>query len=111
MKVVQTRLLFWAEAMAVNPGLILIRPERAGDHALLAHERTHCEQQRRIGTFRFWWCYLTDPGFRLHSELEAYRVQLALRPGALDGIAKQLATSYYLEITTEQVKALLLEPA
>ena len=111
MRIIATRLLVWAEAMTITPELILMRPGRMGDEALLAHEMTHCRQMRRVGTVVWWWRYVTDRKFRLTSELEAYRVQIAMAPWALDAICTLLATRYFLGITPQQAKALLLQPA
>jgi hypothetical protein len=110
-RIIQTKLLFWADGMAVTPGLILLRPDRAGDQALIAHETRHTEQMREFGTGTFWWRYLTSRAFRLQAELDAYRVQLALAPWALDGMAQYLATRYFLKITKPQARALLLRRA
>lgn len=97
--------------MAVTPRLILMRPQRAGDAALIAHEQTHCRQMVKEGTVRFWWRYFTSRDFRLAAELEAYRVQLALNPSGLDTMADYLARHYWLGITSQQARALLLQPA
>lgn len=47
--------------------------ELTGD--VIAHELVHMEQQKGVGPERWWIRYLNDPGFRLRSETEAYRVQ------------------------------------
>lgn len=110
-RVVTTRALLWAQAMTVSPSLILIRPERANDRALIAHEQRHVQQMREIGTLRFWWNYLTNPAFRLRVEVEAYRVQLDFAPSGLDRMAELLSTRYFLDITKPQARALLLDRA
>lgn len=110
-RIITTRLLLWADGMALTPGLIVLRPARAADHALIAHEKRHCEQMREVGMLRFWWNYLTSPAFRLHMEVEAYRVQLAMRPSSIDHYAQALATRYFLDINIQQARDLLLEPA
>jgi len=44
---------------------------------LVVHEQTHLAQQRRAGGVEAWWrLYLSDGGFRLEQEVEAYRAQL-----------------------------------
>ena len=106
-RVIYTRALCWAQAMAVTSTLIIMRPERRGDEALLAHERCHCGQMRRDGTVVFWWRYATSRAFRQAVEVEAYRVQLAMRPAALEAFATSLATRYYLPLTVAQARALL----
>lgn len=107
MRIVQTRLLFWAHGMTVSPGLILIRPEYASDRPLIAHETVHAAQMTKHGTWRFWWHYITDSKFRLEMELEAYRVQLAMAPQSLERVATALSSRYFLNITNAQAVSLL----
>ena len=45
------------------------------DEPLQFHEATHSLQQDGLGVERWWHCYLTDPGFRLQQEIEAYQNQ------------------------------------
>lgn len=115
MKIIPTPWLFWAQAMTITPTLILIRPERENDAALIAHEKRHCEQMGETGTARFWWRYATNREFRLQMELEAYRVQLAMHPSALDGICERLSSrnlfGYHFGLSFEEAKRLLLQPA
>lgn len=105
-KIIATRLLFWAQAMTVTPSLLLIRPERANDKALLAHEAEHARQMRAEGVLRFWFMYVFSREFRLDAELEAYRVQIAAG-GSQELCAQALATKYFLGITVAQARELL----
>ncbi len=107
--VISTRLLFWAQGFCPCPWVIFVRPERKGDAALLAHEKVHIEQMRRVGLIRFWLAYLFDDAFRFDSELEAYRRQLELDPGGLYRFANGLATIYWLDITYEEALLALVE--
>lgn len=92
-----TCLLWFAAGFAVNQRLILIHPKYRDDIALLAHERCHQAQMKRVGTSAFWWRYLTDKAFRQQSEVEAYRVQIS--HGAKQAsCAMNLATMYRLDL-------------
>jgi len=108
MKVVCTRMLFWANSMAVMPRLVLVHPSCEHDAVLLAHEAVHCRQMREQGTLRFIWRYLTSRRHRLQMEVEAYQVQLAHDPRRLPAVAAALARGYWLGITVEEAKAALL---
>jgi hypothetical protein len=103
---------FGADAVALTAQLILLHPSRAGDQALIAHEREHCAQIEREGLLLFWLMYLTSRQARLDYELDAYRVQIASypeaeRPARLEAAAKRLVADYRLNITIEQVRELL----
>lgn len=113
--IVHTRLLFWADGMAVAPWLILIHPTRRGDEPLLVHERTHCQQMREHGWWAFVLQYAFSRAFRLRMELEAYRAQIehitaadsTRRQAAVNGFARALSEKYMLRLTYEQARALL----
>lgn len=107
--VIYTRLLWFAAGFAPTQSLILIHPKYRHDLPLLAHERAHQAQQKRTGTLVFWYRYLTDKGFRLSVEAEAYKVQISLgaRPAAC---AKNIATKYRLDITPDEALQLLSTP-
>lgn len=68
-------------AIAPYPGVILISwwywrgLNRAERSAVLAHELTHHEQQRRDGRLRFLWRWLTDDLWREVYEQKADAVQ------------------------------------
>ena len=106
-KLLYTRWLLWADGMTLAPWLVLIHPRARGDAGLVAHERVHCEQMRRIGTLRFWGLYLFDRGFRLASEVEAYSASLRHHEGGLRYFAAHLARGYFLGITTDEAERLL----
>lgn len=110
MKIIQTRLLLWSQAMTITPNVIIIRPEVANDAALLAHENVHCQQMRETGTVLWWFKYVFNRAFRLVSEVEAYRVQLALTPQRLDIVCDLLANRYFLGISFAQARMLLKDP-
>lgn len=110
-RIITTRLLLWAHGMAVHPGLILLRPDFRDDRALIEHERCHCEQMADLGTLAFWWAYITRASFRQAMEVEAYQQQLTMQPWNLDRFSEALATKYFLNLTTAQARALLLESA
>lgn len=44
---------------------------------LMLHENIHLEQQKAIGTEKWWRQFLTDKSFRLEQELAAFAAQLA----------------------------------
>jgi hypothetical protein len=106
-RLLHTRLLLWADGMALGPGLVLIHPRAKGDPGLLAHEAVHCEQMRRIGTWRFLWRYLTSRSFRLQAEVEAYRASLRHQPGHLRYFARTLSRGYLLRISEQEAERLL----
>lgn len=87
--------------ITLTPALVLIPRWAKDDKPYHAHEAIHQEQMRRIGTFRFWWSYLTDKAFRLTVEVEAYRAQIA--SGANPArCACDLSSGYSLNITQQQ---------
>ena len=96
------------QGVCLHPRLVLVRPERKDDAVLLAHEAVHAEQQERAGWWRWVWRYLMNPGWRLHYEVEAYRVSVSLNPAGLHRYANALATLYRLDLTYAQARALLL---
>ena len=112
-RVVHTKLLFWANGMALTSRLILIHPSRRGDEALLAHERVHCEQiAAEPFVVWFWLKYLFNDAFRLRTEVQAYKVQIAAMPeaareSALENAARLLANNYRLAITLDEARELL----
>ena len=58
------------------PWLIIVAKPYKNHAALIAHEQCHQAQQRKDGTFKFWWRYITSSDWRYRYELEAYRVWL-----------------------------------
>lgn len=123
---------FGAQAVALYLWVLVV-PERAGDAALLAHERVHQREQLlsqaayacalavllaslQVSPWWWlaqllpvWWLAYAVPAFRLRAEVRAYRVQLALQPHRLEAFAGALATIYRLDITREQATRLLLD--
>ena len=106
MRIVQFRLPF-VQALTVCQVLILIRPERFYDQALVQHEKYHAERMRKVGWLRWWWRYLTNGRFRLREEVRAYRVQLALDPHGLERMATALSSLYFLNIGPHRAKRFL----
>jgi hypothetical protein len=106
--VIHTGALFWADGMTLAPWLVLVHPRARGDTGLLAHERVHCEQMRRTGTFRFWALYLASRSFRLACEVEAYRASLRHHQGGLRCFANHLARGYFLGITPAEAERMLI---
>ena len=83
-----------------NPSRIEITP------ALMAHEEVHGRRQMAMGEIeRWWWQYITNPGFRLHEELPAHAAELSVmqrdavnrhqRRSAVKIVAKKLAAPLY----------------
>ena len=107
MRVVYTRLLFWADGFALCPGLVFIHPNFRHDAGLLVHEKRHAEQMREAGTLAWWWKYLTCKDCRLNAEVDAYRAQLAMNPEQIGTFARHLCERYYLEISFEAALAFL----
>lgn len=71
---------------------------------IMIHEEVHQKQQEQIGLERWWEYYLTNDGFRLEQEVEAYRVQYKwiaenssrnVRREMLQSIARDLSSALY----------------
>lgn len=97
--------------IALGP-LVLLRRSQFDDHALRAHELVHVRQfYRTLGLFPA--LYLSWPGYRLKSEVEAYRVQILLqtseaaRQRLTERAAALLATRYGLRISTARARRAL----
>ena len=95
-----------ADAMTVWP-VVLIRPQHAADHGLLAHEAVHYAEQRGLRVVWWWLRYLLSPRFRLAAEVRAYRRQIAVRGISPAAAAHYLATGYHLDISYRQALDLL----
>lgn len=65
----ESRTLFTYGDTIYNPGGINI------DECLMAHEKTHIEQQENLGPERWWHDYISMEIFRLHQEAWAYARQ------------------------------------
>lgn len=90
--------LFGAHAMAVHPWVLIV-PECINDQALIAHERVHLLEQELAGLVRWWWRYLTSPGFRMAAEVRAYRAQIAAGGITPQQAASHIERLYYLGIS------------
>ena len=89
------------------PWLMFIRESSSESLPLHKHEETHQQQMRDDGILLFWFRYLFLKQWRLQYEVEAYKVQIAA--GApLEGCADYLSRMYYLSITIDQARKLLL---
>jgi hypothetical protein len=60
----------------------------------------------RVGTWTFWYRYLTDKQFRMASEVEAYKVSIA-NGDSIAGSAEHLSRMYYLGISVQDAYKLL----
>lgn len=78
---------------------------------LIAHEETHSKQQKVYGLEEWWDKYLTDDGFRLQQELEAYKEQHRyaqehytrdMRRWVLSESSKNLASKLYGKIINKR---------
>lgn len=91
--------------------IIFVRRDKAGDRALLEHERTHV-RQFRDNRLTFWIRYLCSKKSRFAYEAEAYRVQLDwVEPEKYEAcrqlFAKWLVDKYQLGISLDEaLKAL-----
>lgn len=109
-KLLHTRLLWFAAGLTVSQRLIVIHPNHRDDKPLLAHERTHQQQMRKVGTLAFWWRYLTDRQFRLWCEVEAYKEQAKYyETDELPMFAGFVSKKYSLNISEEGALKLLKE--
>jgi len=88
---------------------IFIRPEYKHDKGLLEHEKVHRWQWlTTLGLHSL--LYLFVPGYRLDSELDAYRVQAAYYPDdRLPLFAHYIATKYGLDVSEEDALEMLRE--
>jgi len=99
---------FWGAAL--TPWLIILSAAHKNNAALIAHEQCHQSQQRRDGTFTFWWRYLTNKSHRLAYEVEAYKVWIKVAPDDTYKVIHWLGTQYGLNITFDDAVELLTEP-
>lgn len=88
------------------PWLMFIKKKYKDDISLLKHEQTHQQQMREDWTIVFWMRYLFSRNWRMHYEVEAYKVQMA-NGASLNSCAYNLSKLYFLSITFEQAKELL----
>ena len=103
---VKTNLIFKGyDAFTVYP-FIFIRPTRANDQALVAHEKIHYREQRKALVLPWFWRYFTNRDFRLRAELRGYVEQIRL--GGI-GIweAAQMLDTYDTGRSQEELRRLL----
>lgn len=89
---VKTNLIFKGyDAFTFYP-FIFVRPSRANDKALIAHEMVHYREQKKYLVIPWLWRYFTSRQFRLRAELRGYAEQVRLNGIDLPGAVKMLAT-------------------
>lgn len=96
----------FADGLAVCSSLVLIRAKYKDYLPLRVHELVHVEQMKRLGSFTFWWRYLTSKEQRKLLEVEAYKVQIKAGT-SLAICAGHLANDYYLGISFAEAQILL----
>jgi hypothetical protein len=90
--IIKTNWFVKKDAVTFGP-FILVRPEKAGDAGLIAHEKVHVKWfWKTLGTFGI--LYALSMKWRIKFEAEAYRAQLPYHPERLDGFAHALMTGY-----------------
>ncbi len=108
--IIETRFLFFASGITINQNLILVKPGYLTNEPLIAHERCHQEQMKRIGTVTFWLKYIFSKRFRLETEIEAYCV--SIEKGAnLESCAWNISNDYMLDIDFNTAKWMLFNKA
>ena len=85
---------------------ILMRPEVAGDAALIAHEMVHYREQKASWVIPWLLRYLLSHEFRYQAELRGYRVQVELGGITREGAAQMLC-QYGLGVTYDDALAAL----
>ncbi|MNU19734.1 hypothetical protein D3C71_79670 [compost metagenome] len=89
---VKTNLIFKGyDAFTFYP-FIFVRPARAKDTALIAHELVHYREQKKYLVLPWLWRYFTSRSFRLRAELRGYAEQVRLNGLDVAGAVKMLAT-------------------
>lgn len=86
---------------------MILSSDHKNNAALIAHEKCHQSQQRRDGTFTFWWRYLTNKSWRLSYEVEAYKAWLQIAPYETYRVSSWLANDYGFNLTRQQAEELL----
>ena len=86
---------------------IFVRPEKADNQALLAHETVHYQEQRKWFVVPWLLAYLLSPSFRCRAELRAYRQQIAMGGITVQQAAKLMET-YHVDITAEEAEIALI---
>jgi hypothetical protein len=91
---------------------VLVRDDYANDEPTLVHELVHCKQFFRSGGLLHFFRYFLSTQYRLSTEIEAYKAELAscdftIKAARLDESACALANGYRLNLSAAQCKALL----
>lgn len=108
MRIVKTNFIAKGfDAFTVCP-IIFVRPEKADDHALIAHEIVHYCEQEKMGVALWLARYAASKTFRLEAEVRAYKRQIELG-GITVEKAAQLLTQYKLGISHAEAVAKLKE--
>jgi hypothetical protein len=100
-------LLFGFCGSAPTPWLLILSSANRNNAALIAHEQCHQSQQRRDGTLRFWWRYITNKAWRLAYEVEAYKVWLDVQPLDAGKVGMWLCKNYGFDIELSEAFELL----
>jgi hypothetical protein len=92
---------------------VLVRDDYANDEPTLIHELVHCKQFFRSGGLLHFLRYFLSTKYRLSTEIEAYKAELAscdsgIKAARLDESASALAHGYRLNMSAAQCKALLV---
>lgn len=85
---------------------IFVRPDKADDKALMAHEMVHYEEQAWITPYwllRYW----LSKSFRLAAEVRGYRAQIAAGVPLFNAAFWLTNTDYGFDLSIEQAQALL----
>lgn len=85
---------------------ILVRPYRAEDSALLAHEMVHYEEQKKCLVVPWLLRYWLSPKFRLASEVRGYKAQMKMG-GITRSEAARLLTTYGMSVSFAEAWDLL----
>lgn len=105
--IIKTKWIFKGFAAFTVYPFIFVRPEKAEDTALIAHELVHYQEQRKSLVLPWLVLYLLWPMFRLKAEVRAYQRQIALGGIGIQEAAKMLE-SYRLNITQEEAEIALI---
>jgi hypothetical protein len=94
---------------------IIVRADHATDRPTIVHELEHCKQFWRGWGVLHMVRYYFNRDYRLQSELEAFRAELAAcapadRPARLEEAARALATGYHIGLDIDTCKVLLSCP-
>jgi hypothetical protein len=77
--------------------------------AVLRHEMVHIKQQRSKGKYIWLLMYLALPSFRLHAEIEAYRVQFDAGMMDIGMIVDSIDGMYKVGVSRDKLRSMLAE--